>query len=160
MKKGNVIAAICLILVAAVSLLYFFVFDKEKEEREAQAEKVVKISAVKEDSSDGVKTNKMSFENTSLTLDVTIDHPGASIVYNVTVNNSSNRDVTLKSINGLEVANEMEPKDFIYEVSELELDDTLKARDSIEFKVKATWNTDNSTLESVTKKSTISFVFE
>ena len=69
MKKGNVIAAICLILVAAVSLLYFFVFDKEKEEREAQAEKVVKITAVKEDNSDGVKTNKMSFENTSLTLD-------------------------------------------------------------------------------------------
>ena len=66
----------------------------------------------------------------------------------------------IKSINGLEAANEAEPKEFVYEVSEIELDDTLKAHDTKEIKVKATWNSESSTLESVTKNSTISFTFE
>ena len=160
MKKSNLIAAICLILVAVVSLVYFFVFEKEDEEKDKEIAKDVKISAVKEDTSDGFKTNEMKFENTSITLDVTINHPGSSAIYNVTITNSKDKDVTLKAISGIEAANNLDPEALKYEVSDIQVGDVIEAGDSLDFKIKATWDGESSESGSLTKKTTISFTFE
>ena len=157
MKKSHIIAAVCLILVAVLSLVYLFVFDKEEEK---EVVKVVKISGVKEGTSEGVKTNDISFENTSISIKVALEHPGANISYVVTIKNEKANDVTLKTITGIEAANNNDPQELIYEVSDIEVGDVIKAGESKDVTIKALWKDTESTLGEVTKDTTITFTFE
>lgn len=65
----------------------------------------------------GVKENNdPTVTGTSATFDVSLDYPGAKIVYDVTVKNGGTIDAVYVSADGVDAANDSEPKQIQYTV--------------------------------------------
>ncbi len=153
MKKNYLFAGISLVLVAVLSIIYVFFYDNDGKNDSVLA----KITGYKEEV-DGV-VSKVSFDDNSINFDVTFEKKEATVTYLVTISNLSDRDVTIKSINGLESSNMEEPTYVLFELSDLLEGDTIEAKKTRDFTVIVKYDKDEF-IENTNKNATLRLVFE
>ena len=156
-RKGQyVFVAVLLLLVATISICYAVFFDKEER---ADKELVVKVTGVVANETQGGKNRSMTFDNNSVDLEVELDTPEAYIVYDVTIENGKDDKVSLKEILGIDSINKEEPKNITFEVIGIKEGDIIDTKTKKVLKVKAT-RSEDSGIETLTKKAKITFTFE
>lgn len=156
-RKGQyVFVAVLLLLVATISICYAVFFDKEEK---VDKESVVKVTSVVANETQGGKNKSMAFDNNSVDLEVELDTPEAYIVYDVTIENGKDDKVSLKEILGIDSINKEEPKNVTFEVIGIKEGDIIDTKTKKVLKVKATRN-EEASLETLTKKAKITFIFE
>ena len=101
----------------------------------------------------------MTFDNNSVDLEVELDTPEAYIVYDVTIENGKDDKVSLKEILGIDSINKEEPKNITFEVIGIKEGDIIDTKTKKVLKVKAT-RSEDSGIETLTKKAKITFTFE
>ncbi len=101
---------------------------------------------------------------TSATFEVDLEEPGATAEFDITVENKGTIDAVLASITGVETANTAEPVEIQYEVTGVEVGDSLLVNGSDVFHVTVTWDagdTDVTVLpEETTKTATITLNYK
>ena len=156
-RKGQyVFVAVLLLLVATISICYAVFFDKEEQ---TNKELVVKVTSVVANETQGGKNKSMTFDNNSVDLEVELDTPEAYIVYDVTIENDKDDKVSLKEILGIDSINKEEPNNITFEVIGIKEGDIIDTKTKKVLKVKAT-RSEDSGIETLTKKAKITFTFE
>lgn len=101
---------------------------------------------------------------TSATFEVNLEEPGASAEFDITVENKGTIDAVLASITGVDTANVTEPVEVQYEVTGVDVGDSLLVNGSDVFHVTVTWDigdTDVTELpEETTKTATITLNYK
>lgn len=92
---------------------------------------------------------------TSATFEVDLAYPGATAVFDITVENKGTIDAVLDSITGVDTANLATPTELQYEVIGITANDDLLAGNSTTFQVKVTWEDSNTIPTETTKTATI-----
>ncbi len=101
-----------------------------------------------------------SYTATTATFDVNLLYPGASAEYIVTVANQGNIDAKITSIDGIDTANAMAPKDIKYTIDAVK-DDLLSAGSTKTYTVKVSWDADATVVpDTKTKTATITLNYE
>ena len=80
-----------------------------------------------------------SFTSTSATFDVSLDRPGATAQYTVTVENSGTIDAKLTSVSGVTEANLLEPKAITYSI-DAKQNDILSSKETKDYVVTVKWD--------------------
>lgn len=156
-RKGQyVFVAVLLLIVATISICYAVFFDKEEK---VDKELVVKVTSVVANETQGGKNKSMTFDNNSVDLEVELDTPEAYIVYDVTIENGKDDKVSLKEILGIDSINKEEPKNITFEVIGIKEGDIIDTKTKKVLKIKAT-RSEDSEIETLTKKAKITFTFE
>ena len=157
-KGQYIFVAILLLLVATLSICYAVFFDKEDDNKQ---EANVKVTGVLANETQGGKNVSMSFDSNSVDISVELSHPGAYVVYDVTIDNTKESKVALKEILGLDAVNNQDPKDVTFEIVGIQNGDIIDAKTKKVVKIKAAWKDGaESTLEAANKKAKITFTFE
>lgn len=157
-KKQYIFVAVLLLLVATLSICYAVFFDNEDEKAK---EVGVKITGVIANETQGGKNLSMTFDNSAVNIEVELAHPGAYLVYDVTIENNKDEKVALKEIVGLDAINNEEPKAVTYEIIGIKVGDVIDAKTKKVLKVKASREEiEGSSLEVLKKKAKITFTFE
>ncbi len=79
-------------------------------------------------------------DGTTLTLNTELTKPGASAVYQVTVENQGTLDAVVSSIGGVTETNEKQPQSIKVAVSEIEVGDELLVDGTKTFQVTVQWD--------------------
>jgi hypothetical protein len=158
-RKGQYIfVAVLLLLVATLSICYAVFFDKEDEQK---TEAVVKITGVVANETQGGKNVTMTFDSNSINFEEELEHAGAYVVYDVTIENSKEEKVALKEILGVDTANNQDPKAVTFEVIGIQTGDIIDAKTKKVVKIKASRaEGEINTLEVLKKQAKITFTFE
>lgn len=105
------------------------------------------------DESVGVTENATpSASGTSATFNVELAYPGAVAHYDIVVENGGSIDATLSSISGVDTANNTEPTEIKYTVTNIAAGDDLTAGQSTTFRVTVEW-LDSDTIPTTTSKT-------
>ena len=157
-KKQYVFVAVLLLLVATLSICYAVFFDKEDNTKE---EKVVKVTGVVANETQGGKNVSMSFDSNSIDVTAELAHAGAYLVYDVTIENNKDSKVALKEILGLDTINSQDPTTVTFEIIGIKVGDIIDTKTKKVIKVKASRaDGEVSTLEVQKKQAKITFTFE
>ncbi len=158
-RKGQYIfVAVLLLLVAILSIGYAVFFDKEEDNTK---ENTVKVTGVVANETQGGKNKSMTFDSNSVTVEAELEHAGAYVVYDVTIENNKDSKVALKEILGLDTANNQDPKAVTVEVIGIKSGDIIDAKTKKVVKVKVDRpEGEMNTLEVTAKKVKITFTFE
>ncbi len=158
-RKGQYIfVAVLLLLVATLSIGYAVFFDKEDTNKE---EATVKITGVVANETQGGKNKSMTFDSNSVNVEAELAHPGAYVVYDVTIENGKENKVALKEILGLDTANGQSPTTVTFEVIGIQPGDIIDSKTKKVVKVKASRaEGEVSTLDVQNKQAKITFTFE
>lgn len=99
---------------------------------------------------------------TSATFDVTLDRPGAKIVYDVVVKNDGTIDATYTGISGVTEANSAAPTEIQYTVEKTDADTDLLHNSSDTYRITIEWPSSSTTVNTTTtsKVATIHFDYE
>lgn len=110
-------------------------------------------------SSGGTNNTPPTSNATSATFDATLPYPGATAVYNVTIENTGNVDAKLSSITNLTTLNNTAPSYIKYAVTGVAADDILAAGGSTTATVTVSWDAADTTTQTTThsKSATIDF---
>lgn len=99
-------------------------------------------------------------DNISATFNVNLKAPGATAVYPLTVTNKGNINAKLISVDGINEANSMEPKDVTFSCT-AQPNDTLNAGESKNYEVTVVWDSNSTQIPTeVTKTATITLNYE
>lgn len=111
----------------------------------------------------GVKeNNNPSVTGTSATFDVSLDYPGAKIVYDVTVKNGGTIDAVYVSTDGVETANEAEPTQIKYTVEKTDGSLDILSGENDTYRITIEWLAASTEVpkETTTKTATIHLNYE
>lgn len=117
---------------------------------------------IKEGQMDGaVSKTSPSYTATTATFNVDLLHPGASAQYVITVANQGSLNAKLKSVDGIDAANNAVPTEITYSINAKE-DDVLSSGATKDYIVTVTWNANSPTISSSTqtKNATITLNYE
>ena len=103
--------------------------------------------------------NKQITNSTTATFTIDLSKPGASGEYLITVENRGTLDAYVESINGIEEANQTEPTDITFSISDIAVNDKLPAKESKVFKVKVDWSSASTSIPSTNKNLTLKINF-
>ena len=99
------------------------------------------------------EVNPPSASGVSATFDVSLDYPGAKIVYDIVVENAGTIDATFVEISGLDSANTIEPADIEYKVEKTDLDNDLLSGATDTYQVTIEWIQNSETVPTTTSKT-------
>ena len=115
---------------------------------------------IQEGTMNGATTiNKQITNSTTATFTIDLSKPGASGEYLITVENRGTLDAYVESINGIEEANQTEPTDITFSISDIAVNDKLPAKESKVFKVKVDWSSASTSIPSTNKNLTLKINF-
>ncbi len=101
------------------------------------------------------------FTNIDTTATFTIDlkSPGSNGEYLITVENRGTIDAMVESISGIDEANQAAPTDITFSISDIAVNDKLKAKESKVFKVKVNWDSNSTSIPDTNKDLTLTINF-
>lgn len=97
--------------------------------------------------------NPPTASGTSATFDVSFDHPGSKIVYDIVVENAGTIDASFVEISGLDTVNEIEPVDIKYTVEKTDADVDLLNGLEDTYRVTIEWKSDSTAVPTTTSKT-------
>ena len=103
--------------------------------------------------------NKQIMDSTTATFTIDLSKPGASGEYLITVENRGTIDAMVESISGIDEANQTAPTDITFSISDIAVNDKLKAKESKVFKVKVDWSSASTSIPSTNKNLTLKINF-
>ena len=103
--------------------------------------------------------NKQITNSTTATFTIDLSKPGASGEYLITVENRGTIDAYVESINGIDEANQAAPTDITFSISDIAVNDKLKAKESKVFKVKVDWSSSSTSIPDTNKDLTLKINF-
>lgn len=111
-------------------------------------------------STDGAnEVSEPTASGTSATFNVTLDKPGAKIVYDVVVKNGGTIDAVYDSMSGVDEANEATPTEIQYNVEKTDSDTDLLAGETDTYRITIEWPSTSTTVnkDTTSKQATIHF---
>ena len=159
-EKKNVLMIALLVAVVAMSVGYAALAQTLTINGTANisADWDVQITGITEGALNGATVvGTPAFDATSATFEVDLAYPGASAVFDVTVENKGTIDAVLDSIGGLVEANSAEPTYITYTVTGVEENDELAANGKVTATVTVSWDSAQDTVpeDAVSKTATI-----
>ena len=118
------------------------------------------FTKIEEGTMNGATTvNKQITNSTTATFTIDLSKPGSNGEYLITVENRGTIDAYVESINGIEEANQKEPTDITFSISDIAVNDKLKAKESKVFKVKVNWDSNSTSIPDTNKDLTLKINF-
>ena len=118
------------------------------------------FTKIEEGTMNGATTvNKQITNSTTATFTIDLSKPGSNGEYLITVENRGTIDAYVESINGIEEANQKEPTDITFSISDIAVNDKLKAKESKVFKVKVNWDSNSTSIPDTNKDLTLTINF-
>ena len=120
------------------------------------AEWLVKFTSITEGDMIGattVGTPSISTDTTTATFEVDLAYPGASATYNIVVENAGSIDAKLNSIDGVDAANSAEPTGVTFEVTGVQVNDTLASGTTQNVTVTVKWDANDTSVPTTTSKT-------
>lgn len=157
-KKGIVICAL-LVAIVAMAVGYATLSQELTITGTANIDAAwnVKITGITEGTLVNAETVETDSSVTSATFEVNLSEPGASATYNVAIENAGSIDAVLESIDGVDAANSAAPTDITFEVTGVQVGDTLgadgSANDTATAIVTVTWNAESEEIPEVKSKT-------
>ena len=142
-RKYYVVGTICIAMFFTLGIGYAALSQQLDISGTAQITSTWKIlftSAEEKEMNNATTISKQIVNQTTLNLNVELNQPGASATYDVVVENQGNLDAMLTSINGVDEANNQDPKSIKVELQNIRVNDALLAGDKKTFQVKVYWD--------------------
>ena len=115
---------------------------------------------IQEGTMNGATTvNKQITDSTTATFTIDLSKPGSNGEYLITVENRGTIDAMVESISGIDEANQAAPTDITFSISDIAVNDKLKAKESKVFKVKVDWSSASTSIPSTNKNLTLKINF-
>ncbi len=115
---------------------------------------------IQEGTMNGATTvNKQITNSTTATFTIDLKKPGDSGEYLITVENRGTIDAMVESIKGIDEANQSAPTDITFSISDIAVNDKLKAKESKVFKVKVNWDSNSTSIPDTNKDLTLKINF-
>ena len=115
---------------------------------------------IEEGTMNGATTiNKQITDSTTATFTIDLSKPGSNGEYLITVENRGTIDAMVESIKGIDEANQSAPTDITFSISDIAVNDKLKAKESKVFKVKVVWDSNSTSIPDTNKDLTLSINF-
>ena len=103
--------------------------------------------------------NKQITDSTTATFTIDLKSPGSNGEYLITVENRGTIDAMVESISGIDEANQAAPTDITFSISDIAVNDKLKAKESKVFKVKVNWDSNSTSIPDTNKDLTLTINF-
>ena len=103
--------------------------------------------------------NKQITDSTTATFTIDLKSPGSNGEYLITVENRGTIDAYVESISGIDEANQAAPTDITFSISDIAVNDKLKAKESKVFKVKVNWDSNSTSIPDTNKDLTLTINF-
>ena len=115
---------------------------------------------IEEGTMNGATTiNKQITDSTTATFTIDLSKPGSNGEYLITIENRGTIDAMVESIKGIDEANQSAPTDITFSISDIAVNDKLKAKESKVFKVKVVWDSNSTSIPDTNKDLTLSINF-
>ncbi len=115
---------------------------------------------IEEGTMNGATTiNKQITDSTTATFTIDLKSPGSNGEYLITVENRGTIDAMVESISGIDEANQAAPTDITFSISDIAVNDKLKAKESKVFKVKVNWDSNSTSIPDTNKDLTLTINF-
>ena len=115
---------------------------------------------IQEGTMNGATTiNKQITNSTTAAFTIDLEKPSSNGEYLITVENRGTIDAYVESINGIDEANQSAPTDITFSISDIAVNDKLKAKESKVFKVKVVWDSNSTSIPDTNKDLTLSINF-
>ena len=142
-KKYFLVGSLCIAIFLMLGIGYAVLSQQLDINGTAQITsnwEILFTSAEEKEMTNATTKRKEITANTTLTLDVQLDQPGASATYDVVVENQGDLDAVLSSINGVNENNNKDPQAIKVSVENIKVGDPLLAGEDKTFQVKAYWD--------------------
>ena len=142
-RKYYVVGTICIAMFFMMGIGYAILSQQLDISGTAQITSTWRIlftSAEEKEMNNATTISKQIVNQTTLNLNVELNQPGASATYDVVVENQGNLDAMLTAINGVDEANNQDPKSIKVELQNIRVNDGLLAGDKKTFQVKVYWD--------------------
>ena len=103
--------------------------------------------------------HKQITDSTTATFTIDLKSPGSNGEYLITVENRGTIDAMVESISGIDEANQVEPTDITFSISDIAVNDKLKAKESKVFRVKVNWDSNSTSIPDTNKDLTLKINF-
>ena len=142
-KKYFLVGSLCIAIFLMLGIGYAVLSQQLDINGTAQITsnwEILFTSAEEKEMTNATTKRKEITANTTLTLDVQLDQPGASATYDVVVENQGDLDAVLANIEGVDENNNKDPKAIKVSVENIKVGDALLAGDKKTFQVKVYWD--------------------
>ena len=142
-RKYYVVGTICIAMFFMMGIGYAILSQQLDISGTAQITtnwKILFTSAEEKEMNNATTISKQIVNQTTLNLNVELNQPGASATYDVVVENQGDLDAMLTAINGVDEANNQDPKSIKVELQNIRVNDALLAGDKKTFQVKVYWD--------------------
>ena len=142
-KKYFLVGSLCIAIFLMLGIGYAVLSQQLDINGTAQITsnwKILFTSAEEKEMNNATTISKQIVNQTTLNLNVELDQPGASATYDVVVENQGNLDAMLTAINGVDEANNQDPKSIKVKLQNIRVNDGLLAGEKKTFQVKVYWN--------------------
>ena len=142
-KKYFLVGSLCIAIFLMLGIGYAVLSQQLDINGTAQITsnwEILFTSAEEKEMTNATTKRKEITANTTLTLDVQLDQPGASATYDVVVENQGDLDAVLANIEGVDENNNQEPKSIKVKLGNIRIGDALLASESKTFQVQVYWD--------------------
>ena len=142
-KKYFLVGSLCIAIFLMLGIGYAVLSQQLDINGTAQITsnwEILFTSAEEKEMTNATTKRKEITANTTLTLDVQLDQPGASATYDVVVENQGDLDAVLANIEGVDENNNQDPKSIKVKLGNIRIGDALLASESKTFQVKVYWD--------------------
>ncbi len=142
-KKYFLVGSLCIAIFLMLGIGYAVLSQQLDINGTAQITsnwEILFTSAEEKEMTNATTKRKEITANTTLTLDVQLDQPGASATYDVVVENQGTLDAVLANIEGVDENNNQEPKSIKVKLGNIRIGDALLASESKTFQVQVYWD--------------------
>ena len=142
-RKYYVVGTICIAMFFMMGIGYAILSQQLDISGTAQITtnwKILFTSAEEKEMNNATTISKQIVNQTTLNLNVELNQPGASATYDVVVENQGDLDAMLTAINGVDEANNQDPKSIKVELQNIRVNDGLLAGEKKTFQVKVYWD--------------------
>ena len=132
-KKYFLVGSLCIAIFLMLGIGYAVLSQQLDINGTAQITsnwEILFTSAEEKEMTNATTKRKEITANTTLTLDVQLDQPGASATYDVVVENQGDLDAVLANIEGVDENNNQEPKSIKVKLGNIRIGDALLASES------------------------------